>query len=340
MLAFVPKYWLYFLALIVTTTTVTAEEKRHPVRVAPIEQRSINREISTYGVLAPKIEDLSFRISGRIASFNATEGQTVEEGFVLAELEKRDAQDALNKAKVEVDQAQRQYERFQKLAADRLIQTAQLETALDTHQTSRITFEQAQLALERCSLRAPARGVILREYLDSRTTIAAGTPIFSFRDLSKSWVTEVELTDRNAFIFGIGTRARAMFAPYPGQVFDGVLTKQAGIADENDSLYTVEITIDSNGQALRPGMVVEIDLSHETDTIYSVVPLDALVDLRRDQGKIYVLDHGGQHVEERVVHIAAITGTNVALVETLPAGGQVVVRGQQSLRHLVPVTVL
>ena len=141
-------------------------------------------------------------------------------------------------------------------------------------------------------------------------------------------------------MFGIGTTARARFAPYPGEVFDGRLTRQAGVADENDGLYTVEITIATNGRELRPGMVVEIDLLHESAATYSTVPLDAVVDLRGNRGMIYLLAPTGDLVEERVVHVVAITGGNAALAEAIEPGRQVVTRGQQSLRDQTPVRVL
>ena len=317
-----------------------ADESRYPVRVAEVKQTPISRVVSTYGVLSPKIEDLSFQINGRIAEFKVVEGQTVEEGEVLALLDKRDALDSLNKARVERDKAARQLERFETLSSEGVIQADQLENAKDTVSTSQIVFEQAELNLQRCTLLAPARGVILREYLDSRTTVSSGTPIFSFRDISKSWVTEVQLTDRNAFVFGLGTRATARFAPYPGEIFKGVLTKQAGVADENDSLYTVEVTILADGRELRPGMVVEIDLQHESDKVYTMVPLDALVNLRRNRGVIYLLEESSDKVEEQIVHIAAVTGKEVALIESISPGRSVVISGQQSLRDGARIRIL
>ena len=329
-----------FLLSLPFVTPASEEGDGQPVRVEPVEERPLTRIVSTYGVLAPRIEDLSFRIDGRIERFNVIEGQAVTSGQVLAQLETRDAEDALNEARVARDQAARQVERFEQLAEERLIQRSQLDDARDLLETANIAFDQAELRLERCTLRAPADGVILKEYLESRTTITAGRPIYSFRDISGSWVTEVELTDQNAFVFGIGTRAAARFAPYPGEVFEGELTKQAGVADENDGLYTVEVTIQTRGRELRPGMVVEIDLVHETETSYSMVPLDALVDLRSNRGVIYLLDETAGQVEEMAVHIMAISGDRVALVEKLSAGRQVVVRGQQSLRNATRVRVL
>lgn len=320
--------------------TETTASEGHPVRITSVENRPVVRQVSTYGVLAPKIEDLSFRIDGRIESFKVVEGERVAEGQVLATLETRDAEDKLNQAKVQRDQAARKLERFEKLAAERMIQASQLETAQDELETAVINFEQAELALERCTLHSPADGIILKEYLESRTTITAGRPIYSFQDISKSWVTEVELTDQNAFAFGLGTTARARFAPYPGHEFEGTMTKQAGVADRNDGLYTVEVTIAAEGMELRPGMVVEIDLLHETEQSFSMVPMDALVDVRGNQGKIYLLDESGKQVNEVPINIVTISGGWVALAEPVPAGARVVIRGQQSLRQNSNVRVL
>ncbi|MBT4161229.1 MAG: efflux RND transporter periplasmic adaptor subunit, partial [Gammaproteobacteria bacterium] len=261
-------------------------------------------------------------------------------GQVLAELEKRDAEDAVNQARVERDQAARQLERFEKLAEDRLIQESQLENARDTLESAKINFEHTELNLQRCTLTSPAKGVILKEYLDSRTTITAGRPIYSFRDISESWITEVKLTDQNAFIFGLGTTAHARFAPSPGEIFEGQLTKQAGVADGNDGLYTVEVTLSTEGRDLRPGMVVEIDLLHETDAAFSTVPLDALVDVRGNQGAIYLLNDSEDQVTEVPINILAITGGRVAIAEPIEAGLKVVIRGQQSLRDKSRVRVL
>ncbi|MFT7246556.1 MAG: multidrug resistance efflux pump [Candidatus Azotimanducaceae bacterium] len=54
----------------------------------------------------------------------------MQKGFVLAELEKRDASDTVEKTRLDYDQAARQ-----------------LETAQDTFEASRIAYEQAQLNL-------------------------------------------------------------------------------------------------------------------------------------------------------------------------------------------------
>lgn len=330
---------IFFAGLVAVVPEILAAEAR-PVRITGVEQQPVRRTVSTFGVLAPRVEDLSFRTDGRIARFNVFEGQSVQQGEALAVLEKRDAEDALNQSRIRFEQASRQLERFEKLAEENMIQESQLEHAVGEMESVTIALQQAELELERCTLRAPSSGVILKEHLDSRTTVNAGRPIYSFRDASRPWITKVELTDQNAFAFGLGATARARFAPYPGEHFSGTLTKQAGIADKNNGLYTVEITIDTDGRELRPGMVVEVDLFHQTEERFTTVPLDALVDVRGNRGVIYLLEENDSRARELPVHIVAITGGNVALAEPIPAGTSVVIRGQQSLRDMTPVKVI
>ena len=87
-------------------------------------------------------------------------------------------------------------------------------------------------------------------------------------------------------------------------------------------------------------MVVEIDLVHETRDSFSVVPLDAIVDIRGNEGVIYLLNEADSRVEEKPIHIFTIAAGMVALVEPVDAGRKVIIRGQQSLRNDTRVRVL
>lgn len=320
------------LCLLLSSNTAAEEANRQRVKAVPIKVQTVTRQVSTYGTLSPKTEELSFKIPGRISSFRVEEGAIVKKGELLAQLETKDARDNLRKQRVLLDQAERSLARMEKLHRDGSIQKSQLEDAQDKFEQVKIAFEQAQLNLERCSLTAPGSGLILKEYLDSRTTVSAGTPIFAYQSTDEEWITKVELTDRNAFALGEGTTAKIRFAPYPDITFNGVLTKLSRVANPGDGLYTAEITITTNGQPLRPGMVAEVDLFKTSARSYVVVPFDALVDVRRNGGVIYLVSSDGSAAVEKPATIYAIEGNNAALMETFDGYEQVVVRGQTNLR--------
>jgi len=311
-----------------------------PIIAAAIERGPVTYQVSTYGTLSPKIEELSFKIGGRIARFEVEEGAEVAKGQLLAQLETQDAQDRLNKQTVELEQAQRSFQRMKTLHSKGSIQKSQLEDSAARLEQVRIAHDQAKLNLRRCSLRASSKGLILKEFLESRTTVGAGQPIFSFQSNSEAWTTKVDLTDRNAFALGEGARADIRFAPYPGVSFEGKLTKLARIANPGDALYTAEITISAGDYSLRPGMVAEVDLYQTSDQNYSLVPFDALVDLRGRSGNIYVLNGSKSVVQQLPVTLVSVQGQQAALKEDLNAYSEVVIRGQQNLQDGSDVKVM
>ena len=332
----------FFLVGLISMSVLAADVETpvQAVIAAAIEQAPITHRVSTYGTMSPKTEELSFKINGRIASFKVEEGDTVSAGQLLAQLETRDSQDAVDKQKVELDQTQRNLNRMETLFKNKSIQRSQLEDARDKFEQVRIAFEQAQLNLQRCHLLAPGDGLILKEFLDSRTTVSAGQSIYSFLNHSAEWITKVNLTDRNAIALGEGAKARIRFAPYPGLDFEGELTKLARVANVGDSLYTAELKISTAGYDLRPGMVAEVDLFQtSTDTFY-FVPFDALLDIRGVVGTIYLINDTSDSVSERRVTIESVQGAKVALKESLLGFSQVVVRGHTNLGDGSPVVVI
>lgn len=313
-----------------------AEARR--VETAPIKRAVVHHEIRTFGVLAPRVEELSFQVRGRIRNFVAAEGDRVEAGQVLAELEIQDAEYALRGAASERDNGLRLLERMKALHAERSVQTAELEDAQARYEQLQVAYEQAEFNVAQCKLRAPSSGLILKKVTDSRTSVAPGQTIFVFQSDREEWITKVDLTDRNALLVADGAEANIRFAPYPGKTFKGRVTSVAQLANPADGLFTAEIAISTQGAALRPGMVAEVDLMKATDRPYTILPFDALLDLRGNRGVVYLVDDEGRAVEKAVT-IYALERDTVAVIEDLGPYREVVVRGHYGLSHHMPVVV-
>jgi membrane fusion protein (multidrug efflux system) len=326
-----PLMGLVLCCSLLLSTSVALSEAAHLVKLAPIVTAPIRYHVSTFGVLAPSIEDLSFQIPGRIDRFLVDEGDLVIQGQILAQLQTTDALDQLSKQKVALDQAQRKLARIDKLHQEGSVQKSQLEDVQDDYEKTRIAHEQAELNLRRCYLRAPAGGVILKEFLDSRTTIAPGMPIFAFQSKDEAWVAEVDLTDRHTFNLQVGSQAVLRFAPYAGEEFLGTVSKLAGIANDSNGLFTAEITFATRDRVLKPGMIAEVNLYQASADNYTTVPLDALVGLRSNRARIYVVAKGTSSVVEKTVVVKSVIDAEAALQDSLDDYEMVVVRGQSGL---------
>ncbi|MFT7218431.1 MAG: multidrug efflux pump subunit AcrA (membrane-fusion protein) [Candidatus Azotimanducaceae bacterium] len=132
-----------------------ADSQGHPVRVTAVGLRPVVRQVSTYSVLAPKIEGLSSRIDGRINQFNVVEEESVVEDSVLTTLETLDANDKLDQARVQRDQAARTLERFETLAEQRMIRASQFENTQDELETAVIHFEHGKAGTRALHIKSP-----------------------------------------------------------------------------------------------------------------------------------------------------------------------------------------
>jgi RND family efflux transporter MFP subunit len=302
------------------------------VKVVVIKNEIVNKRVRTFGVLAPNVEEISFQIPGRILKFDLDEGDRVQKGQQLAQLQIDDATANLKTAETQLDNITRVLARIEALYETGIIQLSELEDTQAKLDQFQIAYDQASLNLARCYLHAPSDGILLKQYIDSRTSVSAGQPIFVFQSDNEPWVTKVELTDRNALLMSSGAAAEVTFAPYPNEIFTGEIIKVAQVANMTDGLYTAEVSILTQGKELRPGMVAEIDLVKTSTRPFSIVPFDALLDLRKNKGNVYVVSDDGHTVIERVVTINNIDGDAVALEEDLSQHKLVVSKGHYGLR--------
>jgi len=328
--------WLTGLMLIFFSCMAQAQS----VETRAIRHQAVEQVIRTFGELTPRIEELSFQVPGRIETFFAKESSQVGAGELLAVLDTQDAQDALRRARSEFEVAERQLERMKTLHASGAIQASSLEDAQSEHDQRRIRLEQAQLQVDRCHLRAPSAGVILEQSTLSRTSVAAGQPIFTFLGAEEPWLIEVGLTDRNVLLLRPGVAARVRFAPWPNVTFDAAVTRISRVANPKDGLFTTEITLDPGEFELLPGMIAEVDVLPVSAQPHSIVPLDALLDVRNQVGTIYVLAEDRGSVRARSVTIHSIVRDSVAVHEDLRGYQEVVVRGHYGLDDGAAVTVV
>lgn len=315
-----------------------AHAESQPVLVEAIDSAPIEYRVRTYGVLAPDMEEISSEIAGRIIEFSAEEGDRVDGGAVLFRLDTETLRKNLRAREAELDVARRSLDRMTVLSRDGSIQQSQLEQAQAQFVLAETAVEQIRESIDNATVIAPSNGVILAQYVDSKTNVQAGQPVFLFQSDDEDWITKVELTDRNVLAMEQGAQVEAVFSAFPGQVFRGELVKLARIANTSNGLFTAELAIDPGGAALRPGMVAEVDLISESGREYFVVPFSALVNVRDRSGVVFALEPGASRVREVPV-VLVHTDRDRAFVDADLSGfDRVVSRGHQSLRDQDQVT--
>jgi hypothetical protein len=78
-------------------------------------------------------------------------------------------------------------------------------------------------------------------------------------------------------------------------------------------------------------MIAEVNLYQASADNYTTVPLDALVGLRSNRARIYVVANGTSSVVEKTVVVKSVIDAEAALQDSLDDYEMVVVRGQSGL---------
>lgn len=266
--------------------------------------RAIPRDLSitaeAAGLVEPvQIVEVKSKASGEVLRVLADTGDAVEQGALLAEIDPRDVQSALDQAqadlqsaavKAQVTEAHRA--RMKQLLASKTVTQEEYESAVDAASAAKASQVRAQAALtlakERrndVTIRAPSAGTVLTRTVQpggiiasATSNVSGGTTLFTMADLSQMQV-RANVSEADVGRITPGQAARITVQSYAGKTFTGTVQKiePQAVVDQNVTLFPVLIRVDNQEGLLRPGMnaEVQIDVARRKDVV--AVPASAVV---------------------------------------------------------------
>lgn len=298
-----------------------------PVSVVPVQVGNMSQPVIATGTFGSRDEiPLSFKIGGVISSVLVDEGNAVAKGQVLASLDLREIDTAVEKARVAVEKAERDAERVKRLAADSVATPVQAQDAMSAYLAARADYAAARVNREYATIRAPESGVVLRRHMSAGVTIGVGLPVLTLGGGARGRVLRVGLPDRDALRVHVGAQVAVHFDALPEIEFVGHVTLTGRSADQRNGTYAVEIAL-SNADALPAGLVGRAAIAVEAATMGMFVPVDALLEADADSAIVYTVGaHAPFTAEAHRVRIVQLLGQN-AEVSGLVAGARVITRG-------------
>ncbi len=274
---------------------------------------------------------LGFRQGGVIAAIEATEGDRVQRGQVLARLVDTDARAAVRAALAAQGKAERDKSRAERLATQGAIPTSVRDDARSQFEAADARLDEAREALQRTSLVAPLEGTVFARLAEPGESIGAGSPVIvidsSGRLRARAGATESE---RQRLRSG----QPASIALDDGESLGGRVTSVAEAPNPEDGLYAVEVTPDAQRpDRLLPGMLVRLRFTGAPAGQVVRIPLEALV-YRNDQDQVFVVESTGQALRARMrpVAIDRSAGPTVIVRQGLKAGERVISEGAYFLQ--------
>jgi multidrug efflux pump subunit AcrA (membrane-fusion protein) len=232
-----------------------------PATPTPTPAETEPAPISAEGRIVPAREaTLAFRYGGRVNAIRLAEGETVEAGEVLIELETADLRANVAQAQAALDAARAQ----QALAPEGALQEQKDFLAAQVSQ-AQAALEAAQTALDEAALRAPFAGTIVAVAAEVGEVVAPGAPVVVLADLSEWRVETLDMQEKDAVRLRRGQHVRVKVAALPGETLAGVVERIAlsASAYQGNVTYAVRVRLEETTAPLSWGMTafVEIDVN-------------------------------------------------------------------------------
>jgi RND family efflux transporter MFP subunit len=338
--------------------------------VVAVSHETIERDLA--GVIRGEMEALvAPEISGRLQDVYVEVGDEVRKGQALARIEgtsywlsSEAARGQFEAARLQLEQAEDNYNRYKPLHDSGSISAAQWENIANAYEAAQINYDAAQASYYRAAdtagettIRAPIPGVVAVRNFDIGSMVGPSYQVF-----------EIVKTDPMKVSIGVNEEDIATVLPdalvevtvdaYPGEVFTGVVYSIGVKADSRTHAFPVEVRLENPDGRLKSGMVAHVRLPIKDLGEVLTIPINAAVKI---QGVDYVFvvkevpgdepgPGGGEkpgsaeptpklRVEKRTVTLGPVSDHRVVVEEGLESGEEIVTEGQQFLEDSSLVTI-
>jgi membrane fusion protein (multidrug efflux system) len=327
-----------------------------PVHVEKVRADPGGKVIVVSGIVeaASRIE-LAFRVEGFVDRFHVDEGDRVEAGAVIAELDRdvierevRLGRATHERASAEAEQAGRVFERQRKLlASDTASRQSYDEAESDLRMAEAasteagLRLESAEDRLEKTRLVAPINGYVEQRLCEEHEVAAPGAPVIVLTELDEVKV-RAAVADSALHLLQIGAAVRVLTPAWPGRDFTGRIERIAVAADHTTRTIPFEVTLPNDDLALRPEMVVEVEITEDRDGTRYSVPLTTVLRGPDLVPFCYVVKEGSDsaNAEQRAVGLGDVVGDRIEILSGLDPADLVVTRGHHFLTAGEPIRII
>ena len=336
------------------------DEELLEVQTAKVGLETIVQEVNATGRIQPKTQvRISADVSAKIIALHVEEGEHVEEGQLLVELDRERFEAAVESAEANVRSAQsmarlneqnmlkaeKDFDRSRDVVARNLesqavldqdeaayeVEVARYQSALDQVEQAKAALKQAQDDLSKTIIYSPMTGTI-SDLRKEQGEIAIGSAfqediILVVADLNEM-EAQVNVDENDIVGVQLGQTASIRVDALFGETLTGTVYEIANTANMDQqnqqnqkTEFEVKISIGGEISKLRPGMTASADISTETKTDVVGVPIQSVAVRTIDQ-----LTLDGEEVADAEKRFTADEDGFVEIVFSVDSNGAVTAR--------------
>ena len=340
-----------FCAILLLATGCTSPKKAHtadPLRVGTIvvtPSSDIDAALYVGTIEEETSAALSFPVAGTLARTYADEGQRVQQGQLLAELDPTSARQTFDAAQAALDQAKDACARLKQLYdAESLPEIKWVEAQTRLRQAES-AYGIARKNLDDCKLYAPFTGVIGKRQVGE--TVKKGEVLFEINTgaIARGYRTQpypamtllrigmvkvrFPVPEQEIARLGTDSRLRITVAALGDRAFPAGKIEKGAVANPATHTYDVRATLSNADGELLPGMVCRVEASPAGAAEEIALPVRAVQ--QAGDGSRFVWKVSGDSVVRTAVATGRLVNNAVTITAGIQAGDRIVTDGMQKI---------
>lgn len=271
--------------LVMRGVSSRAENAKTRIRTDTSEIRDIEAYVTASGEVLPLMSSIvKSEISGRLSNLYVREGDEVEKGQLLLELDRtslearvRESQRSLEADRLRLEKAERNFERLKELYQKQFVGEKEYLDAETDYNLAKLNLEIGQARLEdaeedlaKTSISAPHDGIITKmdivdgQVISGATSVSNGTELMTISQL-KDLYLESNINEVDVDNLSEGDKARLRFDAMPNFQLLGRIEEIALSArrDGNIRVFPIKVVFEAGGSGVRPGISAKVEIPIE-----------------------------------------------------------------------------
>ncbi len=299
---------LFFLSFIICCGKPGEEKKEKPtikpknVKIMKIKPSSIRSKITLPGnVEAFRDLNLSAEQPGKVNKVRVKEGSVLSGNKCILEVNTDILRLAYDKAKVDLDTAEKSYNRRVELIKKNVISQEEFDKIEQAYKLAKIGLDNARLQYHKGFIKTPnekLEWVVDEISIEENEFTGAGVPIVHILSTNKLRII-VKVPERVINHIKKNDKVNVFFDTiFPDKPIGGTVIRVGYDADRKTKTFPVEIIVDNKDGKLRPGILSKVEFMLDNIENAVVIPLDAIV-TQKQLNFVYVEKDG--IAEQRII---------------------------------------
>lgn len=292
-------------------------------------------------VRAAQRADLAFNVPGRIIKLPVEEGQLIEKGQLVAQLDDANYKNYMRSALAKYNKARTDYSRVDQLwQRSQAVAKAEVDKQRTAMDVAQVDYSLAKKDFDDTQLVAPFSGVVTKRYVENFSNVQDKEAIVSLQDLTDLEIV-INVPERIVRNTPKQVAGYAVFSDQPDLLLPVTLKSFSSDSDQQTQSYEVVLSLDPGYDiTVLPGMSVDVlpkKELQEQNPGQVRVPLQAIYSDADGVTGVWVFNPETSRVTLQKVELGAVLDTDIVVLDGLNGGEEIVVAGVSQLREAMLV---